>query len=95
MAAALDIHPFMLWKWRKQVREGVRRGPAREVRVPPLREIRRPRAAVVQRRDLLAQDRGARAGDPRLGVILALQLAQKRARVTRLIREQQAELGAG
>ena len=41
VAAALDIHPFMLSKWRKQVREGVLRGPARAVRVPPLREIRR------------------------------------------------------
>src|SRR3990170_5949632 len=41
VAAALDIHPFMLSKWRKQVREGLLRGPAREVLVPPLREIRR------------------------------------------------------
>jgi transposase len=41
VAAALDIHPFMLSKWRKQVRDGVLRGPARAVRVPPLREIRR------------------------------------------------------
>jgi len=41
VAAALDIHPFMLSRWRKQVREGVLRGPARAVRVPPLREIRR------------------------------------------------------
>src|SRR3970040_1489563 len=41
VAAALDIHPVMLSKWRKQVREGVLRGPAREVRVAPLREIRR------------------------------------------------------
>ena len=41
VAAALDIHPFMLSKWRKQVRDGVLRGPARAVPVPPQREIRR------------------------------------------------------
>ena len=41
VAAALDIHPFMLSKWRKQVRDGVLRGPAPEERGPPLREIRR------------------------------------------------------
>ena len=41
VAAALDIHPFMVSQWRKPVRDGVLRGPAREVRVPPLREIRR------------------------------------------------------
>lgn len=41
VAAALDIHPFMLSKWRKQVREGLLHGPARAVRVPSLREIRR------------------------------------------------------
>jgi transposase len=26
VAAALDIHPFMLSKWRKEVRDGVLRG---------------------------------------------------------------------
>ncbi|MBI4421043.1 MAG: transposase [Gemmatimonadetes bacterium] len=41
VAAALDIHPFMLSKWRKQVRDGVLRGKARDLRVPPPREIRR------------------------------------------------------
>lgn len=41
VAAALDIHPFMLSKWRKQVRGGVLRGTGREVTVPPLREIQR------------------------------------------------------
>jgi transposase-like protein len=29
VAAALDIHPFMLSKWRKQVRDGVLRGKGR------------------------------------------------------------------
>ena len=41
VAAALDIHPFMLSRWRRQVRDGVLRGQARVLRVPPLREIRR------------------------------------------------------
>ena len=41
VAAALDIHPFMLSKWRKEVREGVLRGRARELRLVPVREIRR------------------------------------------------------
>jgi transposase len=41
VAAALDIHPFMLSKWRKQVRDGVLRGKSRDLRVPPAREIRR------------------------------------------------------
>jgi len=41
VAAALDIHPFMLSKWRKQVRDGVLRGSVTEERGPPLREIRR------------------------------------------------------
>ena len=41
VAAALDIHPFMLSKWRKQVREGVLRGKGRDLTVPPRREIHR------------------------------------------------------
>jgi transposase len=41
VAAALDIHPFMLSKWRRQVREGVLRGRGRKLRVPLVREMRR------------------------------------------------------
>ncbi|MEK7837456.1 MAG: transposase [candidate division NC10 bacterium] len=41
VAAALDIHPFMLSRWRKQVRDGVLRGERRALKMPPLREIRR------------------------------------------------------
>lgn len=41
VAAALDIHPFMLSKWRKQVREGLLLGQVRELRGPPAREVRR------------------------------------------------------
>jgi len=40
VAAALEIHPFMLSKWRKEVREGVVRGRARPGPRPgPAREI--------------------------------------------------------
>ena len=41
VAAALEIHPFMLSKWRKQVREGVLRGPVPAPPVPSVREVRR------------------------------------------------------
>ena len=41
VAAALDIHPFMLSRWRKQAREGVLRGKGRTLKVPPRREIQR------------------------------------------------------
>ena len=32
VAAALDIHPFMLSRWRKEAREGLLRGLAQRVR---------------------------------------------------------------
>jgi len=42
VAAALDIHPFMLSRWRKDVREGRLRGKrGAAVHVAPPREIRR------------------------------------------------------
>jgi transposase len=41
VAEALDIHPFMLSRWRKEVRDGVLQGKVRDLRVPPPREIRR------------------------------------------------------
>ena len=41
VAAALDIHPFMLSKWRKEVRRGLLRGKRGPVTTPPIREIRR------------------------------------------------------
>jgi transposase len=42
VANALDIHPFMLSRWRKEVRDGVLRGRARRVDLPsrPAREIK-------------------------------------------------------
>jgi transposase len=42
VADALDIHPFMLSRWRKEVRDGVLKGRARRVDVPsrPAREIK-------------------------------------------------------
>ena len=42
VAAALDIHPFMLSKWRKEWREGTLRGANRPAPAPPpARELRR------------------------------------------------------
>src|SRR5262247_1936357 len=46
VAAALDIHPFMLSRWRREVREGVLRGTAKRIAVAPqrIREIKRLQA---------------------------------------------------
>ncbi len=41
VAAALDIHPFMLSRWRKQVRDGVLRGALPAVQTRTARELRR------------------------------------------------------
>lgn len=41
VAAALDIHPFMLSKWRKEVRLGRIRGRAGTITTTPVREIRK------------------------------------------------------
>jgi transposase len=43
VAHALDIHPFMLSRWRKEARAGVLRGveSGRPEKIPPLREIKR------------------------------------------------------
>lgn len=61
VAAALDIHPFMLSLWRKQVREGVLRGAAPTVRVPvprareirQLQALRRAHALLQEEHELL------------------------------------------
>ena len=46
VAAALDIHPFMLSRWRREAREGVLRGQAKRIEVAPrrVREIKRLQA---------------------------------------------------
>jgi transposase len=42
VAAALDIHPFMLSRWRRAMREGALRGPGtRPLPPPPEREVQR------------------------------------------------------
>jgi transposase len=58
VAAALDIHPFMLSKWRKQVRDGALRGKGRDLKVPPreirrLQELERAHALLQEEHDLL------------------------------------------
>ncbi len=46
VAEALDIHPFMLSRWRKEAREGVLRGKAKRIEAEPrrAREIKRLQA---------------------------------------------------
>jgi transposase len=55
VAAALDIHPFMLSRWRKEVRDGTLRGrPGRKPRPGPAREIAQLQA--VERRYALLRE---------------------------------------
>ena len=60
VADALEIHPFMLSKWRREAREGVLRGrvavPA-AVRVPPAGKLKRFQA--LQRAHALLQEEHA------------------------------------
>jgi transposase len=47
VAEALDIHPFMLSRWRKEAREGLlkgRGGKLKELKRAPVREIKRLQA---------------------------------------------------
>ena len=45
VATALEIHPFMLSKWRKDVRDGTLRGRARRLPPPgPVRELKQLQA---------------------------------------------------
>jgi transposase len=46
VANALDIHPFMLSRWRKEMRDGMLKGRARRVDLPsrPSREIKQLQA---------------------------------------------------
>jgi transposase len=60
VADALEIHPFMLSRWRKQAREGVLRGRApgaKPGRAPTRREVRRFQA--LQRAHALLQEEHA------------------------------------
>lgn len=60
VAAALEIHPFMLSRWRKEARDGVLRGRValpRAVRTPPPRDMRRFQA--LQRAHALLQEEHA------------------------------------
>ena len=58
VAEALDIHPFMLSRWRKEAREGQLRGtPAPAPQAPPVRELKRLQA--VERAHALLQEEHA------------------------------------
>lgn len=56
VANALDIHPFMLSRWRKEVRDGVLKGRARRVELPArsARELHQLQA--LQREHALLQE---------------------------------------
>ena len=61
VAHALDIHPFMLSRWRKDARDGVLRGRARRVNVPTrsarelkqLQTLKREHALLKEEHELL------------------------------------------
>ena len=57
VANALDIYPFMLSRWRKEARDGVRRGRARRVEGGPRREIKR--LPVLEREHAMLQEEHA------------------------------------
>jgi transposase len=58
VAAALDIHPFMLSKWRREWRERTLKGPTRPAPAPPpARELRR--LAVLERDHAMLQEEHA------------------------------------
>jgi transposase len=58
VATALDIHPFMLSKWRREWRQGRLRGPKRPAPAPPpARELRR--LAVLERDHAMLQEEHA------------------------------------
>ena len=60
VADALEIHPFMLSRWRKEKREGVLRGRvtlASATKTPPAREIKRFQA--LQRTHAMLQEEHA------------------------------------
>ena len=60
VATALEIHPFMLSKWRKEARDGVLRGRVSvptAVKAPPARDIKRLQS--LQRAHALLQEEHA------------------------------------
>jgi transposase len=56
VANALDIHPFMLSRWRKEVRDGVLKGRARRVAVPSRRARELKQLQALQREHALLQE---------------------------------------
>ena len=60
VAEALEIHPFMLSRWRKEARDGVLRGRvsvAKAKKTPPAREMKR--FQILQRAHALLQEEHA------------------------------------
>jgi transposase len=57
VADALEIHPFMLSRWRKEARDGVLRGRVSVPKAPPARDMKRFQA--LQRAHALLQEEHA------------------------------------
>ena len=85
VAHALDIHPFMLSRWRKEVRDGVLKGRARRVAVPsrrarelkPLQALQREHAMLQEEHELLKK--AIRFSSARRGRSLRLSASNGRA----------------
>ena len=56
VANALDIHPFMLSRWRKEVRDGVLRGRPRRVELPPRRAREIKQLQILKREHALLKE---------------------------------------
>ena len=72
VANALDIHPFMLSRWRKEVRDGRLQGRARRVDLPSrsareirqLQALKREHAMLKEEHELLKKRSWARVAHP-------------------------------
>ncbi len=56
VADALDVHPFMLSRWRKEVRDGVLRGRAKRVDVDAKRVVEIKRLQALEREHALLRE---------------------------------------
>ena len=56
VASALDIHPFMLSRWRKEVRDGVLRGRPRRVELPSRRARELKQLQVLKREHAMLRE---------------------------------------
>jgi transposase len=72
VAHALDIHPFMLSRWRKDARDGVLRGRARRVNVPTRSARELKQLQTLKREHVLLKEEHEFAGSPGSGRVSAV-----------------------